>query len=158
MIPRAFCLVNAFSLQFAMLCIAWRNSLKLSHHYKIQSKKGDDSMDDLSFEIGKNIRKYRKLKGLTIERLAEVLETETNYLGQCERGERRFSLDKLIDLIEYFGITANDIIPVQNREEKKNREKNIYLQEINEILESCSDNQLAVVLNILKESVPFLKE
>ena len=115
-------------------------------------------MDDLSFEIGKNIRKYRKLKGLTIERLAEVLETETNYLGQCERGERRFSLDKLIDLIEYFGITANDIIPVQNREEKKNREKNIYLQEINEILESCSDNQLAVVLNILKESVPFLKE
>lgn len=37
-------------------------------------------MDELSFEIGKNIRKYRKLKGLTLERLAEVLETETNYL------------------------------------------------------------------------------
>ena len=67
-------------------------------------------MDELSFEIGKNIRKYRKLKGLTLEKLAEVLETETNYLGQCERGERRFSLDKLVDLIEYFGITANDII------------------------------------------------
>ena len=50
-------------------------------------------MDELSFEIGKNIRKYRKLKGLTLEKLAEVLETETNYLGQCERGERRFSLD-----------------------------------------------------------------
>ncbi len=115
-------------------------------------------MDDLSFEIGKNIRKYRKLKGLTLERLAEVLETETNYLGQCERGERRFSLDKLIDLIEYFGITANDIIPIKNREETKNREKNIYLQGINEILDSCSDNQLAVVLNVLKESVPFLKE
>lgn len=38
-------------------------------------------MDELSFEIGKNIRKYRKLKGLTLEKLAEVLETETNYLG-----------------------------------------------------------------------------
>ena len=35
-------------------------------------------MDNLSFEIGKNIRKYRKLKGLTLEKLAEVLETETN--------------------------------------------------------------------------------
>lgn len=115
-------------------------------------------MDDLSFEIGKNIRKYRKLKGLTLERLAEVLETETNYLGQCERGERRFSLDKLIDLIEYFGITANDIIPVQSNELKRSNEKNIYLQEINEILDGCSDNQLAVILNILKESVPFLKE
>ena len=30
-------------------------------------------MDELSFEIGKNIRKYRKLKGLTLEKLAEVL-------------------------------------------------------------------------------------
>lgn len=141
-----------------MLFIALRNSLKISHHYKMLSKKGDDIMDDLSFEIGKNIRKYRKLKGLTLERLAEVLETETNYLGQCERGERRFSLDKLIDLIEYFGITANDIIPVQSNELKRSNEKNIYLQEINEILDGCSDNQLAVILNILKESVPFLKE
>lgn len=115
-------------------------------------------MDNLSFEIGKNIRKYRKLKGLTLEKLADVLETETNYLGQCERGERRFSLDKIIDLIEYFGITANDIIPAPSTESKKNKEKNVYLQEINDLLNTCSDNQLAVILNILKESVPFLKE
>lgn len=115
-------------------------------------------MDELSFEIGKNIRKYRKLKGLTLEKLAEVLETETNYLGQCERGERRFSLDKLVDLIEYFGITANDIISIPCTVEKRTRENNIYLQEINELLENCTDNQLAVVLNMLKESVPFIKE
>ena len=115
-------------------------------------------MDDLSFEIGKNIRKYRKLKGLTLEKLAEVLETETNYLGQCERGERRFSLDKLIDLIEYFGITANDIIPITNKQTNKNNEKNVYLNEINILLDNCTDNQLAVALNILRESIPFLKE
>lgn len=115
-------------------------------------------MDELSFEIGKNMRKYRKLKGLTLEKLAQVLETETNYLGQCERGERRFSLDKLVDLIEYFGVTANDIISVPNTAQKKSGEKNVYLQEIHELLEDCSDNQLAVVLNMLKESVPFLKD
>ena len=81
-------------------------------------------MDELSFEIGKNIRKYRKLKGLTLEKLAEVMGTDTNYLGQCERGERRFSLDKLVDLIEYFDITANDIISVPNMLEKKTKENN----------------------------------
>ena len=95
-------------------------------------------MDELSFEIGKNIRKYRKLKGLTLEKLAEVLDTDTNYLGQCERGERRFSLDKLMDLIEYFGITANDILPVpatQRRHPWENDpENNPYLREINELL------------------------
>lgn len=115
-------------------------------------------MDELSFEIGKNIRKYRKLKGLTLEKLAEVLETETNCLGQCERGERRFSLDKLVDLIEYFGITANDIIKLPHSGSKRSREKSAYLQEIHELLDTCSDNQLAVVRNMLKESVPFLKE
>ncbi len=114
-------------------------------------------MDDLSFQIGKNIRKYRKLKGLTLEQLAEILETETNYLGQCERGERRFSLDKIIDLIEYFGITANDIIPTHNILEVDNKQKTFYLNKIEEILNNCSDNQLAVVLKILEEVVPFLK-
>lgn len=113
--------------------------------------------NDLSFQIGKNIRKYRKLKGLTLEQLAEILETETNYLGQCERGERRFSLDKIIDLIEYFGITANDIIPTHNILEVDNKQKTFYLNKIEEILNNCSDNQLAVVLKILEEVVPFLK-
>lgn len=125
---------------------------------KILVEKGGVYMDELSFEIGKNIRKYRKLKGLTLEKLAQILETETNYLGQCERGERRFSLDKLVDLMEYFGVTANDIITLPSTEEKRNPEKYIYLQKIYELLENCTDNQLAVVLNILKEGVPFIKE
>jgi transcriptional regulator with XRE-family HTH domain len=115
-------------------------------------------MDELSFEIGKNIRKYRKLKGLTLEKLAEVLETETNYLGQCERGERRFSLDKLVDIMEYFGVTANDIISLPNIHEIKSKEKSLYLQEINAVLDNCTDNQLAVLLNVIKETVPFLKD
>lgn len=116
-------------------------------------------MDSLSYEIGKNIRKYRKLKGLTLEKLADILETETNYLGQCERGERRFSLDKIIDIIEYFGITPNDIIPAPCRADTgRDSEKALYLQKINSILAECSDNQLAVVFNILEDIVPFIKK
>lgn len=115
-------------------------------------------MDELSIEIGKNIRKYRQLKGLTIEDLAEILATEANYLGQCERGVRRFSLDKLVDLMGYFGVTADDMIPVKTDEEQQAVEKNRCLQEINSLLEACSPNQLAVVLNVVKEIVPFIKE
>jgi len=115
-------------------------------------------MDELSFIIGKNIRKYRKLKGLTLEKLADVLETETNYLGQCERGERRFNLDKLVDLMEYFGVTANDIISLPSPAVERSKEKSVYLQEIHALLDNCSDNQLAVALNVLKETVPFLKD
>lgn len=114
-------------------------------------------MDELSIQIGKNIRKYRQLKGLTIEELAEKLGTETNYLGQCERGVRRLSLDKLVDLIGYFGVTADDIIPAVGRTEEQSEGRDQLLQEINDLLSGCSSNQLAVVLNILHQAVPFLK-
>ena len=60
--------------------------------------------------------------------------------------------------IEYFGITANDIIPASGKGNGRSREKSVYLREINELLGPCTDNQLAVILNMLKESVPFLKE
>lgn len=114
-------------------------------------------MDELSLAIGKNIRKYRQLQGLTLEKLAEALDTEPNYLGQCERGERRFSLDKLIELTEYFGITANDIIP-PSAAGRQARRNSPYLQQINRLLAGCTDNQLAVALNLLKAVLPFLKE
>lgn len=115
-------------------------------------------MDELSAKIGGNIRKYRQLKGLTIEQLSEILGTEPNYLGQCERGVRRLGLDKLIDLIGYFGVAAGDIIPVTVSKEEQLEEKDRYLKEIGDLLEQCSAAQLAVVLNTLKEITPFLKD
>ena len=61
-------------------------------------------------------------------------------------------------LISYFGVTPNDIIPIVNGSEENFLEKEQYLQEINEILEGCSANQLAVVINILRRTIPFLKD
>ena len=113
-------------------------------------------MDALAMAIGRNIRKYRKLKGLTLEQLAAVLDTETNYLGQCERGERRFGLDKLMDIISYFGLTANDIISPP-APAKSNAQAD-GLRDIVTLLENCTDNQLSVIQNILRDCVPFLKE
>lgn len=63
-----------------------------------------------------------------------------------------------MELIEYFGITANDIFPNPSAESRPSREKSAYLREIQGLLEQCSDNQLAVVRNLLQEMVPFLKE
>jgi transcriptional regulator with XRE-family HTH domain len=40
-----------------------------------------------------NMRKYRKLVGLTQEKLAELCDTEPAYIGQIETGRRCPSLD-----------------------------------------------------------------
>ncbi len=58
-------------------------------------------------EIGRNIRKYRKQQGLTQERLAEVSNLSTNYLGAIERGEKTLTLKTLIGIVDALDITAD---------------------------------------------------
>jgi transcriptional regulator with XRE-family HTH domain len=42
--------------------------------------------------LGANIRRYRKERGLTQERLAELAEIDPKYCGQLERGEVNVSV------------------------------------------------------------------
>lgn len=48
--------------------------------------------------LGKNIRKYRLAKGFSQEKLSEILETNSKFIGHVERVERYISLKKLIQL------------------------------------------------------------
>ncbi len=113
-------------------------------------------MDDMPKLIGSNIRKFRKLRGMTREQLAEVLGLDTAYLGQCERGERQLGLSKTIEIIEYFGVTPNDIITVKHNRASVHKQE--YLNEIHQLLNSCTDHQLLAILRILSPLVNFLKE
>jgi len=58
--------------------------------------------------IGKNLRKYRQKANISQEKLSEVLEVNSKFIGHVERFERFISLKKLIELAEYFNI------PVKN--------------------------------------------
>lgn len=113
-------------------------------------------MDNTSKIIGNNIRKFRKLRNMTREQLAEALELDTAYLGQCERGERQLGLSKTIEIVNFFGITANDIISINVKKENTNKDQ--YITQINSILEDCSDNQLLAVLSSITPLISFLKD
>ena len=54
--------------------------------------------------IGKNVRKYRKQANISQEKLSEILDVNSKYIGHVERFERFISLKKLIELAEYFNI------------------------------------------------------
>ena len=60
--------------------------------------------------IGKNIRKYRKMKKLRQEDLAEKSGLSTNYLGAIERGEKIPALETLIGIINALGVSADMIL------------------------------------------------
>jgi transcriptional regulator with XRE-family HTH domain len=54
--------------------------------------------------LGQNVRRYRKLKGLTQEQLAHRAEMERSYVSDLERGERNPSVRALGRLAEALEI------------------------------------------------------
>ena len=61
-------------------------------------------------ESGKRIAALRKKKGLTQEQLAEKLNISTSTLGKIERGIQGFSIDLLIEVGIFFGISTDYIL------------------------------------------------
>lgn len=60
--------------------------------------------------IGSRIRQLRKSKGMTQEQLAEKLNVSIDHLAKAETGKRRCSLEVLIDIASFFGVSLDYLI------------------------------------------------
>ncbi len=60
--------------------------------------------------IGKNIRKYRLIKKLRQEDLAEKTGLSANYVGMVERGEKIPSLETFVNIVNALGISADMVL------------------------------------------------
>ena len=60
--------------------------------------------------IGRNIRKYRKEKGIMQEKLAEMTDLTANYIGMIERGEKVPALSTLIRIANALEISADPLL------------------------------------------------
>ena len=69
-------------------------------------------MDDLSFEIGKNIRKYRKLRGYTQEQLALYTDRSFEFIRriESEKGRRGFSVETLWRIATVLEVSLDQLI------------------------------------------------
>lgn len=59
--------------------------------------------------FGANVRRLRKLKGLSQEELAAMARCHRNYLGGVERGERNITLTKVLDLANAIGCPVHHL-------------------------------------------------
>jgi transcriptional regulator with XRE-family HTH domain len=79
-------------------------------------------MTDLRKFLGANIKEYRRIRGISQERLAEKAETSTTHIGMIETGKRFPSAQMIakiaaalgIDTPELFSTEKAQIIPLQN--------------------------------------------
>ena len=60
--------------------------------------------------IAENIRRLRKSKKLSQEKLGELAECHRTYVSQLERGETNISVDRLERLAQVLGVDAIELM------------------------------------------------
>lgn len=96
------------------------------------------------FKIGERIRKYRKIKGLSQEVLAEKVKISLTHMSHIETGNTKLSLSVIVELAQALEIQVDDLLS----DEPSGRK--IAINELDEILLSCSDSQIRFIVEMVK--------
>ena len=96
------------------------------------------------FKIGEKIRKYRKAKGFSQEVLAEKVGISITHMSHIETGNTKLSLPVLVALANVLEIQADDLLSDHPSG------RTIAISELEQILDTCSDMQIRVILDIVK--------
>ncbi|HFX6310674.1 helix-turn-helix transcriptional regulator [Acinetobacter nosocomialis] len=68
-------------------------------------------MSELSSAFGQLVRKYRKEKNISQEKLALLCNIDRSYMGRIERGEVNITLEKLYELANALGVPVISLLP-----------------------------------------------
>lgn len=72
-------------------------------------------MQSLASYVGRNISKFRKLKGLTQEQLGEMVQQPQSYISGIERGEKNVSIETLERITKALQIDPADLFNMDAR-------------------------------------------
>ena len=69
------------------------------------------SRDEKLIRIGLNIRKLRRVRDITQDDLAKALKVSRSTIGciESKTNPYRISIDLLLDITEYFGISPSEL-------------------------------------------------
>lgn len=67
-------------------------------------------MNDRVKLFGLNVRRIRKSKGISQERLAELAGIDRSYMGNIERGEKNITLKKAYEICDALEIDIKTIV------------------------------------------------
>jgi len=104
-------------------------------------------MTDLRQLLGANMKIYRKALGLSQEKLAEKVETATNYIAAIEAGRRFPSISVLEKIAIALKVDTPELFsmkPVQYKTAKQNLEKQVW-QDIGQNLSVFISKQISAI-------------
>ena len=97
------------------------------------------------YEIGQRIRKFRKAYNLSQEQLAEMVGISTTHMSHIETGNTKLSLPVFIHIRDALSVQTDALLhdyPSGSRTKMK--------QEISDMLDSCSPQDMHILLDVIK--------
>ena len=105
------------------------------------------------YAIGQRIRKNRKAQGLSQETLAEQVGISVTHMSHIETGNTKLSLPVLVDLATVLDVRTDDLLY-----DGVSAERSVAIDEIIQILDTCTAPQLKIIRNILKTTKISLEQ
>jgi len=68
-------------------------------------------MSELSIAFGQLVRKHRKEKNISQEKLALLCNLDRSYMGRIERGEVNVTLERLYELANALEVSVEKLLP-----------------------------------------------
>ncbi|UMZ72553.1 helix-turn-helix domain-containing protein [Natranaerofaba carboxydovora] len=102
--------------------------------------------------MGKRIRMERERLKMNRKKFSEHTGLSEYYIGQIERGERKMSIDSLLNISNCLHLSADYILKGKERTEEKKHENEIY-----QLLNRCEDKDLELIKDLVKLILPYLK-
>ena len=105
------------------------------------------------YVIGQRIRKTRKAHGLSQEQLAELVGISTTHMSHIETGNTKLSLPVLVSLAEALEVSTDGLLLQGSPTERGG-----VLDELAQLLESCTTQQMKIVVDVVKATIVSLKK
>ncbi len=105
------------------------------------------------YAIGQRIRKIRKAQGFSQETLAERAGISVTHMSHIETGNTKLSLPVLVDLAEILDVRTDDLLY-----DEIFAKRSSTIDEIVQILDTCTAQQLKIIKNILKAAKISLEQ
>ena len=104
-------------------------------------------------QIGKHIGEIRKRRGLSQQKLSEIIDKSPTYLSYIEGGLKCMSLDTFVSIANALQVSADELL-------KDNIENNIKVanHEFASLIADCSEYEKRVLLSMLKTAKTAMRE
>ena len=104
-------------------------------------------------QIGKHIGEIRKRRGLSQQKLSEIIDKSPTYISYIEGGLKCMSLDTFVSIANALQVSADELL-------KDNIENNIKVanHEFASLIVDCSEYEKRFLLSTLKTAKAAMRE